>query len=84
MFHYNKCETPVEYVNEVFDNKKMKNKEAVEILFEDYYSAGKSYTVFFEDTNKIKVISNGSTKLFFKNKKDCKLLLQPIRATLML
>lgn len=87
LFHYNKCETSVEYVSEVFTDKKLKNKKAVETLFENLYNEGKSYkskTQFFKDKNKLKVVSNGHERYFFKNEKDCKKLLQPIKATLML
>lgn len=87
LFHYNKCETTVEYVQEVLTDEKFKNKKSVEILFEHLYNEGKSYkskTKIFKDKNKIKVISNRHIRLFFKNEKDCKKLLEPIKGTILL
>lgn len=82
MLDGNKCETSVEHVKEALDNEDIKTKEAVLIIFEDYYSSGKLYdskTSFFIDKNRIKVINNSESHLFFKNKKDCKNLEKKVK-----
>jgi hypothetical protein len=89
MLDRHKCVTSVEHVKEALGNEDIKTKEAIKIIFEDYYAAGKLYdsqTSFFIDKNKnkIKVISDSGVHLFFKNKKDCKKLEKPLKNSIFL
>lgn len=87
MLNGNKCETSVEHIKEALGNEDIKTKEAIKIIFEDYYAAGKLYdsqTSFFIDKNKIKIISDSGVHLFFKNKKDCKKLEKPLKKSIFL